>query len=198
MAATEPVTPSSTLATLRLLMLLFENVEQSTRQVGPRHLFVPTCIAEEGPIRCAFERVGHHPIRVRLTARLFRNRQQFAVAQADFQLEFHKQTAIVPLLANLIYELRRAHQAQPQFRLIALDFPGGAIEQCRSFLIIAPGEIVGMKARARRRSEDARGAIIADGGTMYDGVLHQASDVMVHQRFEIFEAAVAATLPALL
>src|ERR1019366_7620894 len=121
MAATEPVTPSRTLAMSRPPML-FNYIEQRTGQLGSGQLLVALSVAEKRPVRFVFERVGHQPVSVGMLAGSLGNRQQVVVADADFEFELHQQAAMGPVLADLIDELRGSRQPQPKFRLIAFDF----------------------------------------------------------------------------
>src|SRR4051794_37833627 len=128
MAATEPVTPSSTLAMSRLLMVSFKHVEQRARQFGTRYLVVPLLVAQERPFGGTIERVGDHPIGGRIPARTLGDGEQFVFAHADLQLELDEQAVEFPFATNFVDELRRAHQTQPKFGFVALDLGGGSIE----------------------------------------------------------------------
>src|SRR5207237_5749811 len=94
MAATEPVTPSNTLAMACLPMLRFDRIEQSGRQVGPGNALVAACRTQVGPFGRAVEGVRGHPIGVRLLARLFGDGKQLLVADTDLQLELHEDAEI--------------------------------------------------------------------------------------------------------
>src|SRR5438552_18585993 len=100
MAATEPVTPSSTLAMASLAMLRFDRVEQPGREFCPGDPLITLCRAEVGPLGRAVERVGDHPVGIRLPARLFGDSEKLLIADANLQLELHEDAAKCPVPAD--------------------------------------------------------------------------------------------------
>src|SRR5262249_47422279 len=120
-AATEPVTPSKTLATAVRL----HGVEQSVGQLRP--LDPPVLSperAEEGVARGPFQGVRHHQVAPRLPPRALGDSEQLRVGDADFQFELDEGAAEAPVAAEAVDQLGRAHQPQPQLRLVTLDLAG--------------------------------------------------------------------------
>src|SRR5207248_4888626 len=76
-AATEPVTPSRTLAMVPLAQELFEPLEESGGQVAPADTLVASRAgAEEGVVAGAFQGVGHHQLRSRVPPRALGDLEQ--------------------------------------------------------------------------------------------------------------------------
>src|SRR5256885_15509754 len=114
MAATEPVTPSNTLAMAALLVQALHGVQEARRQLRALHALVTAGTrANEGPVLRPFQGVGDHQFRARLLTGLLSNFKQFVVADADFELKLDQQATELPVGTDAIHELRRAHQAQP-------------------------------------------------------------------------------------
>src|SRR5215207_9469468 len=97
MAATEPVTPSSTLAISPPPAQVVDGVEQTVRQFGPRDTLVAvTDRPEKRPLGGRLQRVGHHQVGVGLAARSFGHVEKLLVADADFKFELHERAAKAP------------------------------------------------------------------------------------------------------
>src|SRR5262249_58431401 len=93
------------------------------------------------------------------------------LAHADLELELDEDAAEAPFAADLIDDLRRADQAQPQLLLVTLDLAGGAVLQARRPIPRnLPAAALGAKPCPRGGGEDAGGAVVADGGAVDDHV----------------------------
>src|SRR5262245_1168265 len=126
MAATEPVTPKSTLAMALLPMQSFDGIEQAGRQVAAADPYIP-CLrgpltpipspprrgrgqnrrpsgawSQERPRGSAFQRVGYHQVGGRLPTRALGDVAQLLLTQPDFELEFDEDAAKAPVAANAI------------------------------------------------------------------------------------------------
>src|SRR5579884_1756589 len=172
MAATDPVTPSRRLAMGPRGMQVFQGVEQSGSQLTPAHALIGSFHGtKEGVGSGALQRVGHHQIGGRMAARGLSDFQQALVTYSNLQLEFDEQTTETPVRANAVDQLGSAHQAQPEFWLIALDLAGTSIVQQRrprgwSF----PAALLGVKAGPSRRRIHTCRKIIANRRTVDDAI----------------------------
>src|SRR5439155_15128577 len=96
-AATEPVTPSSTLAIGLLLMEMFHFLQQARCQVTATDAGVAAIErTEQRPEARPLQRVGNHQVGGGLPPRPLGDLQELLVADADLQLELDQHTAEVP------------------------------------------------------------------------------------------------------
>src|SRR5207247_640450 len=114
MAATDPVTPSKTLAIAPLRVQALHFRDQARRQFTTRDLDVaPIQGTQHGPLGCPAERIGDHQVGGGVLPRALGDLDQFGVADADFELEFDEHATEAPVLAHPVDELGRADEPHP-------------------------------------------------------------------------------------
>src|SRR5438128_9284930 len=127
-AATEPVTPSNTLAMSEFPMLRFDQSNEFGWQGRARHPFVsPVARPEQRPILRPLQTVRHHQVRPGLLPRALGDVAQSIVINANFELELHQYAPKAPFTTNQVDEFRCRRQSQPQFALVARHFRRAAI-----------------------------------------------------------------------
>src|SRR5262249_41671836 len=112
-AATDPVTPTKTLAMAPPPVLL-DRGQEARGQLVPGHTLVgPAQRPQVGPLRRPFQRVGHHQVGIGVTARPLGDVDQLVLAQADLELELDQHAPKPPLGPDLVHQFRGAQQSQP-------------------------------------------------------------------------------------
>src|SRR5262245_51501110 len=172
MAATEPVTPTSTLAMCSLPVGVFHCLHYTLGKKAARAVLIPAeQWSDVGPCRSALQRGGDHQIGLRLFTVLLGNLEKALFTDADFQLELHQDAAKTPFGPDLVNELWRADEPQPQLGRVAFDFGGGAVDQARRRAIGAsPSALFGAEMCPRHRRINTRGLIITHRGRVNHGV----------------------------